>query len=118
MLAASAVLAVPVAVSEGALASIVSLAGNVLLWEVNSVQEILETYKSNNDVQFEFGNAAVLGPERLAEAEAKKTDGYQTVLSAGARAVVIGLQAKFDTLPKISREMAAYEANKCWRMRG
>jgi len=112
VMAATSALALPVIVSEGALASIVSLAGNILVWEVNSVQEVLSTYKSYQDVQFEFGNAAVLGPERLAEAEVKKTPWYETLVSIGAQGALVGLQAKFDTLPKISREMAIYRAEQ------
>ncbi len=112
VMAATSALALPVIVSEGALASVVSLAGNLLLWEVNSVQEILSTYKSYQDVQFEFGNAAVLGPDRLAEAEVQKTPWYQTLVSIGAQAALVGLQVKYDTLPKISREMAIYRGEQ------
>ena len=113
LLAVTGLLAVPAMVSEGALGSIVTLAGNTLLWTDNSVQEILETHHGQQDVEFEFGSALVLGPERLAEAEIRKTEWYQTFLSvAGQSLLNVAMPAVYDTLPKIALENAAIRGER------
>ena len=112
LLAAASVLTVPVLISDTALASVISLAGNALLWEVTSLQALVETYKGRQDVQFEFGYAIVIGKERLAEAEASKPEWFSTLASIVANGAFVALQAKFETMPKIEREMAVFRGRK------
>lgn len=112
LLAAYSVLSVPAMVSDAAVASVVSLAGNFLLWEITSLESLVETYKGRQDVQFEFGYAIVVGPERLAEAELRKSEWFSTLASIVANGAFVALQAAFETMPKIEKEMAVFRGRK------
>lgn len=118
IMAASVALSVPAIVSESAAASIVSLAGAYVMWEANSLKEILGTHKGHADVEFEFGKAIVLGPEALAQAEARSQSWFQALLSITAQGVPVGLQAYFDTLPKIALEMWVFRGEQTFQRFG
>ena len=107
IMVASTILMIPAIVSETALAAVVSLAGNLVVWEASSALQVIETHEGQKDLELEFGNAAALGTERLGEAMQKKSEWFQTFLSIGVQGALVAFQATFDALPKISKEMAA-----------
>lgn len=106
LLAVAAVLSVPAIISESALVAVGTLAANVLFFDYEVGSALYEKYKTAREIEFEFGSSIVLGPERLAAAELKKTEWWQTTLSLGVQAAFILVQARFDTLPKLERHSA------------
>jgi hypothetical protein len=107
----SAVVALPVMLSESAVASFVTWAGNGIIWGVQSADEVYQVYEVKREIGFAAGASVVLGEMRYDEAKTLDTEWWKvagTIVAQGALANLQGV----DALSKYNRELSVVRGLK------